>query len=472
MVGGTQASFGSLNFGSVELGDIRRTRRLAKLVDAMCRHPGGTLPDKLSKPSKLRAFYSLMDREEVTHRVLMDSHTAATKQTMAEEATADPGTVFLILHDATELDYTSKLSMAPELGQIGQGSQRGYICHNSLVIRAETKSVVGLSSQILHHRAKVPKKETDKQRRERQNRESRLWVHGVQKSGPAPAAAICVDISDSLSDTFEYMAYEVSHQRHFVLRSRENRNLVSPYHGEWHVQDAARKLPPMATYKIHMQQSAQHQERDATVHLAFATVEVKEPLVRSGDYTLKSVKLSVIRVWETDAPEGEKPLEWILLTNVPVMTITDARKRVAWYECRPIVEEYHKGLKTGCGIELMQFERVHRLEPAIAIISAVATTLLNLRDAARQPDADTRPATDVVDSEYVEVLVAHYHERLPLQPTILQFFKHVARLGGHQNRKCDGYPGWLTTWRGWMKLEAMVDGHRAARRMLKNSGKT
>src|SRR6266850_2652942 len=116
MDGSTQASFGALNFGSVDLGDIRRTRRLVKLVDAMCRHPGGTLPDKLSKPPELRSFYSLMNREEVTHRVLMDAHTAVTKRKMAEEAAADPGIVFLRLHDATELDYTSKLSMAPELG--------------------------------------------------------------------------------------------------------------------------------------------------------------------------------------------------------------------------------------------------------------------------------------------------------------------------------------------------------------------
>lgn len=472
MDGSSQASFGALNFGSVDLGDVRRARRLVNLVDTMCRHPGGTLPDKLSTPADLRAFYKLMNCEEVTHQVLMDAHTAATRQLMAEQSVSHPGIVFLTLHDATELDYTSKLSIAPELGQIGQGTHRGYICHNSLVVRADTKVVLGLSCQILHHRADVPKKETDKQRCERENRESRLWVQGASRSGPAPAGAMCVDISDSLSDTFEYMAFEISNQRFFVLRSRENRRLVTPCRGQWYVQDAARKLPSVATYEIHVQASPQRQERDATVHIAFARVEIKEPLVRSGEYTQKSLKMWVVRVWEKETPPGEEPLEWILLTNVPVMDISDAQQRVAWYECRPIVEEYHKGMKTGCSIELMQFERVHRLEPAIAIVSIMATKLLQMRDAARQPDADTRPATDVVDSEYVEVLVGHYHQRLTSKATVLQFYKHVARLGGHQNRKCDGFPGWLTLWRGWMKLEAMVDGHRAARRGRKKCGKT
>ena len=105
-------------------------------------------------------------------------------------------------------------------------------------------------------------------------------------------------------------------------------------------------------------------------------------------------------------------------------------------------------MKTGCAIEKMQFTTTERLEPAIAIISAVTTTLLNLRDAARAPDAETRAAKTVVDAEYVKVLSDHYGKRLGPNPTVANFYKHVARLGGHQNRKCDGFPGWITLWRG------------------------
>jgi hypothetical protein len=97
-------------------------------------------------------------------------------------------------------------------------------------------------------------------------------------------------------------------------------------------------------------------------------------------------------------------------------------------------------------------------------LSLYTTTLLRLRDAARAVDADTRPATEVVAGEYVEVLAAHYGSRVGSRPSILTFYKHVARLGGHQNRKGDGFPGWITLWRGWMKLQSMVDGYRAARR--------
>lgn len=455
-------SFGSRNFGAAVLGDQRRTDRLVTLVDAMCRHPGGTLPDKLNHPPDLRAFYRLMSRPEVTHAQVLGSHA---DQTRVQIAAHGPG-VLLRLHDATELDYTTKTTLLDQLGQIGQGTHRGYICHNSLAVWADTRETVGLVAQILHHRADVPPGETIKQSRERLDRESRLWVQGVQASGPAPAGVRCIDVSDSLSDTFEYLAYQVSHGGHFVLRARENRKLAESLAGAEYLFDAARRLPAVGHRQIVVLPSPQRRGRTTTVHVAFAPVRLAPPGKRLGEYDSRPLDLWVVRVWEEDTPAGEEPLEWILLTNVAVAEVTDAKERIAWYECRPIIEEFHKGMKTGCGIEGLQFETIERLEPAIAVLSAVATTLLQLRDAARAPDADLRPATAVVDAEYVEVLAEHYGKRVGARPSVLKFYMHVARLGGHQNRKSDGFPGWITLWRGWMKLQSMVDGYRAARKKL------
>lgn len=472
-------SFAEANFGQLDLGDKRRTARLVHSVAEVCRHPGGTLPDKLNRPAALRGFYRLMDQSEVTHQVLMDGHTAYTRRSIAALGS---GTV-LLLHDATELDYTSKKSLHGHLGQIGQGTRIGYICHNSLAVRADTGETLGLSSQILHHRAQVNKKETAAQKRQRQDRESRLWVAGAQASGPAPQGVQCVDVSDSLSDTFEYLAFEVTQGRHFVLRARENRRLAEPLLGQPYLFEAVRQLQAAGTHEVRVREKAAkktgrkpspgRQARATMAKVAFAPIRLARPCKRLGEYHCQSLDLWAVRVWEPVTPAGEEPLEWILLTNCPVLTLQDAFARIHWYELRWIIEEYHKGMKTGCSIEALQFEKIERLEPAIAVISAVATTLLRLRDAARAPDANTRPATEVVDAVYVETLAAHYGKRLGPRPMVKAFYMHVARLGGHQNRKCDGFPGWITLWRGWMKLQAMVDGYQAAR--LKTSftcGKT
>lgn len=472
MIGMDVLSFGQLNFGALDLGDVRRARRLAELADLMSRHPGGSLPEKLPDPPDLRAFYRLMDTDEVTHEVLMGGHTAATRQAMAKSAEA--GHVLLILHDATELDYTTLRTLKKDLGQIGQGTHRGYICHNSFVVQAEPQMALGLSSQILHHRANVPAKETSKEHRERKSRESRLWVTGAKQSGPAPAGSLCVDVSDSLSDTFEYMAFEVKQGRNFVLRSRENRKLDGPLENAEaeYLYPTVRRQRSVATRVVEVQATVKHKARQAKVNVSFTPVRIAPPSKRQGEYDDCPLDLWAVRVWEPNPPKNAEPLEWILLTNVPVDSAKAAIERVEWYEARWVIEDFHKGMKTGCGIEIMQFTKITRMEPAIAVLSALATTLLKVRDAARQPDADVRPATDVVAEEYVAVLAAHYRTRLTQQPTILQFYMHVARLGGHQNRKQDGFPGWITLWRGWMKLEDMVTGHRLGRARGKKLGIT
>ena len=56
-----------------------------------------------------------MNRSEVTHQAVIAGHSAQTRRSIAALGS---GTV-LLLHDATELDYTSKKSLTGRLGQIG-----------------------------------------------------------------------------------------------------------------------------------------------------------------------------------------------------------------------------------------------------------------------------------------------------------------------------------------------------------------
>jgi hypothetical protein len=461
----TTLSFGERTFSNIDLGDKRRTTRLIQSADDMCRHPGGTLPDKFPKPADLRAFYRLMNCATVTHELLLNAHADDTRRRVA----ACGADVVLVLHDATELDYTTRQALAERMGQIGQGTRRGYLCHNSLAVRLSADptqgtlvpETLGLLSQILHHRPHVRKNETKKEARERVSRESRLWRRGVQACGPVPAGVRCVDVSDSLSDTFEYMAHEVEQKRLFVLRAKENRRLAEPMGQEAYLFDAVRAVKAAGQRTLKVSASPGRKARTTQVQMAFTPVCIAPPGKKSGEYAAAPLDLWAVRVWEPNTPADEEPLEWILLSNCPVRTLHDALERVHWYELRWIIEEYHKGMKTGCGIETLQFDTLEAVEPAIAMLSAVATTLLRLRDAARAPDADRRLATEVVDRVYVEALASCYPSRLTSDATVLAFYMHVARLGGHQNRKGDGFPGWLTLWRGWTKLESVVTGFTA-----------
>ncbi len=115
-------------------------------------------------------------------------------------------------------------------------------------------------------------------------------------------------------------------------------------------------------------------------------------------------------------------------------------------------------------VKNLQFTSTARLDPMIMVLPAVAVTLLNLRAASRREDATTRPATDVVSIEYVQVLGGWRYKTVRDDLTVWEFFYALARLGGHQNRKHDKRPGWFVLRCGWTTLQAMLDGAEAIRR--------
>jgi len=457
----TRAGLGQAMFGHAELGDRRRTERLVTTFDQMRRHPGGSLPDKLASPADLKALYRLCASPRVTHQALIASMRQYTFGRIADHD--DP---VLIIHDATELDFTSHESLETDLGQIGKGTRCGYICHNVIAVDPSKGEAVGVIDQILHRRDEVPKGETLTQRRNRDSRESLLWVNGTAN---LPRDWRLVDVADQGASTFEFLEHEFNSGRRFVIRNGQVRKVYAghePIGDNRYLEEHVASLPELGRFTMDVQAQKGRKARvEATFGVRGGPILLLPPHARYGHHGNKPLPLYVVYVLEVSSPPaGEESIDWTLLTNEPVATFKDAWRVIDWYERRWIVEEYHKALKTGCGIEDMQFTAVERLQPAIALISAVALTLLNLRDASRRPDATTRRADTLLGPEYIEALSMWRHGKSCSDWTIHDFFFALARLGGHQNRRHDHRPGWIVLWRGWTKLQDKVDGYLAARR--------
>lgn len=454
--------FGQGHFGSARLGDARRTRRLVKVAQTLIENPTGTLPRRVRGHAELTALYRLMDAGGVTHESVLAPHRARTLALMRQTP------VVLVLHDSTELDYTSRTSLK-KLGQIGNGGGRGYVCHNSLAVTPQ-REVIGLANQVLHTRRRVPAGESPAAKRAHPGRESRLWPAACEAIGPAPGGCLWVDVADAGADTFEFAARELRNRRHFVVRSARDRNLA----GEDHVgadrlyrklYEYTRGLPDLGAREVAVAAVAgKSKARVAAVRVAAGPVSIAAPHFARGEVPggERSLDLWVVHVKEVDAPAGAEPLEWVLLSDLPAATPAGACRCVDYYECRPMVEEFHKGKKTGCQIEAAQFESEERLEPLIALLSVVSVVLLQLRQLARDPEARDTPADAVVPELYVRVLSAWRHGR-PQSMSVLEFCMALARLGGHLGRKGDGFPGWLTLWRGWADLLLMIKGVQALR---------
>jgi hypothetical protein len=204
--------------------------------------------------------------------------------------------------------------------------------------------------------------------------------------------------------------------------------------------------------------------RQACVSLAAAEVWVYPPWPESKRADARPpLRAWVQRIWEPSPPAGVEPLEWVLLGSLPVVRVPQLRQRQSWYALRwPTAEEFHQVEKTGCGEERLRFETAEAMAPMVALLSVVAVRLVQLRDAERHhPQA---PAAQVA-SALERQLVAAGPAEGPSAPvlTVQQFVRGVARLGGYLGRKGDGPPGWQTLWRGYRRLQDMVEGVRRLR---------
>lgn len=452
--------FASVHFGGAVLGDQRRSKRLMIVADQVMQHPEGTWPQKISDPDDLDAFYRLVNRPEVTHEGVLAPHRAQTLARM--QAATD---TVLILHDTSELDYSG---LAIDLGPIGGGLNRGYLCHNSLAVMP-TGEVLGLTNQILFRRPRVAKNERKAASARRKDRESRLWKRGSEATPAAPEGKLWVDVADRGADVTEFLAYEIEHGKHFLVRSKSNRRVLlqapdaeKPVPAKLH--DWLRQLPEQGRRALHVTSGPGRSARDTEVAVAFVKLQIRPPRQARGEHGRALLTVWAVRVWEPNPPAGVEPLEWMLLTNVAVNTVDDAWERVDWYKCRWILEDYHKTLKSGCSVEDMQFTTEDALQPSIAIVSVVAVGLLWLRGVSRTAEAHSRKASERFPPMMIRVLLAWRYPKEPPQVdvTVHEFCYALARLGGHQNRKSDGPPGIVVLWRGWTKLQLMTAGAAAA----------
>lgn len=476
-------SFGDMHFETVNLGDQRRNRRLPLLVDALVQHPGGTLPEKLPRPADLEAFYRLCAADEVTHEAVLASHRQLVLQKLQ-----DTRKYLLVVQDATELDYSSHHSLS-RVGQIGNGRGHGYVVQNALAIDPQQGVVLGLANQILHVRVNVPQNEKVAAKRKRKSRESRLWIRGTQE---LPSKPQVVDVCDRAADGFEFLEHEVRSNRTFVVRAHHDRNILIGHDVQTSQAASlisyARSLPAVGADETIVRIASPSGKkrrvakniapkdsnspgtyRTARLSICAAAVRLRSPHVRRGEHGRDPLSVWIVRIWESDPPAGFKPLEWFLLTNHPADDATAAKRVKNWYEWRWVIEEYHKGLKTGCAIEKLQMRDEARLDPAIGVLSIVALSLLQLRDAARRPDAKSRRAEEMVDPEAIQVLSAWLHQELREDWTVHEYYIALARLGGYRPRKnCP--PGWQVLWRGQTKLNLMLQGARTLQ-LLKHKPK-
>jgi len=441
---------GTKNFGTVDLGDVRLTRRLIHSAARIAAHPEKPF-NQVFDWNELRGFYNVCHKDTATLSALQKAHWQQTRQQMAEYPLA------LILHDTSEMDFTGHTALTGA-GPIGDGNGRGFLQHNSLAVVPEPKQVLGLAHQQWHVRKEAPKGEHTSKRKRRE-RESLLWLRGIEATGRPPEGCRWVDVGDRGADIYEAMVASQAQGHDFLFRVTQNRQVWATPEREalTNLRDHACGLPSRGCDRVDIPSRGGRAGRQATVELAAAPVWVPAPSGTRQRAAQPVVAAWVVRVWEAEPPAGVEGLEWILITSVPTRTLAELRERRDWYACRWMVEVFHDIEKNGCSEEDRRFETARRMEACLAILSVVAVRIFQLRTALECQPAE--PAEQVATREEIEVvrrLVEHKGGTF----TVEDFVRGVAGLGGFLGRKHDGNPGVKTLWRGYQRLQDLLLGYR------------
>ena len=174
------------------------------------------------------------------------------------------------------------------------------------------------------------------------------------------------------------------------------------------------------------------------------------------DKKLAPVEVTAILAREDNPPAGEDPIEWLLLSNLPVESFEDAHEKVQWYLCRWQIEVFFRILKSGCKVEQLQLQSRERIEVALALYLIVAWRVLYLTRLGRTvPDLCCEVAFSA--QEWQAVYLVSKRQKPPQQPPrLLEMLTLVACLGGYLARKGDGPPGPKTIWIGLQRTRDFV----------------
>lgn len=455
---------GGCSFGDAALGDVRRNRRLVQVAGAFqagaCSGGGGTISSVITDSHQAKAAYRLFDNSSVTHQAIVDAHCRHTRTLL------DVPGVTLLIEDSTAISLPNR-DASSGLGPIGEGFTCGFWLHTTLAVRYEESSdcakpdrlwPIGLAHQQAWTRAQQQpaqskSKESRHARQKRADRESTRWAVALALLPVRQQIdAQWIYVADRESDIYEVFGKCRAAAVSFVIRANQPRALSDKELGA-DVMSAAEAAPVRGKLKLELPR----QDRKVKLEVRSASIELRSPQ-RPG-VTPANFTLNVVRVREVDPPTGIEPIEWTLLTDLPVDTLANCQRVIGIYRARWMIEELHKGMKTGLGLELSQLSDYRRLSALAGLVSVTAVWLLQMKWSART-DED-RPLNAQEKKEAMVILLKKLHPPKD-EMTMGWLWISIAKLGGYQARKNDGPPGWLTLWRGWQTLQIMLQGFELA----------
>lgn len=435
------------------LGDPRRTRRLQRVADAMSRQPELSVPDLLTDPAELEAGYRLFRNENVGFNGVIEGHIKSTVERCAAQDRV------LVLHDTTEFAFDQRGDhMRTNLSQLRKRKQ-GFYGHFSIAVSADgLRAPLGLLACTPYvHLSQVDDVDAAFWGSYRSfDGEGGRWTAAIEATESRLGGRVrAVHVCDREADRNDVLRGLTSQGQGFVIRVFQRRCGVDGRLAK----DIVHATEVVARRKIELSERPvdgrrprdgfpARKRRKAEVSIRACAAELKTD---KGEH----IKLHLVRVLEDTPPDGEAPVDWVLMTSEPIDTVEDILLVVDMYRSRWLVEEYFKAIKTGCAYSKRQLDSAQTLLVVLGITTVLAWQLLTLRHLSRHQGQ--LPASAVVSDLQLRLLIAATPKlKWRKAPTVQDVARGIARLGGHH--RTNGSPGWQILGRGLRKLWTMTGG--------------
>jgi hypothetical protein len=415
----------------------------------------------------MRAAYRFFDNPKVTFAEILKPHFAATRQRLA----AQP--VVLLVQDTTEADLTRPQQQVEGSGPLDGGKRRGVFVHPLAAFTPDGTPLGTVAMQTWSREEPDPQKEPPRRDRPMEEKESFRWVQGLRAARAVaqelPQTQV-VCIGDSDADLYELFAEpRGTRPVEWLIRACRDRCVESETEAaQQKLRETVLVQPVLFTHTITVstrepktacetrQRRVGRAARSATVAVRAAAVTLRPPR-RSGGVVLPPVAVNVVLVSEPDPPADQPPVEWLLVTTLPIQTLEQVRQILQYYSVRWMVELLFRTWKSGCRIEDRRFECLDRLLPCLALYWIVTWRVLLLCRLGRSgPDLDCEVLFE--PAEWQSVWRVTQQEPVPeVPPKLGVMVRLVAQLGGYVNRpnRVDP-PGPQTVWLGLQRMHDLA----------------
>jgi len=453
----------------LQLGDARLNARARKIAQRMEQRPADSLPDQMANSAELEATYRFFANDSVTIDALLAPHVRSTHERM------EGHTVVRVLHDTSGFRFDGDRE---GLGPLGRGAA-GFYAHVALAVGAdelrEPLGVLGVHPYVQEkdppNRGLTPSQKTARARATpREEKISSRWEQlAAAVTEKAPRDVRLIHMMDQEADDYAAMAALKQDSLHFVIRGSSDRKLnfggaTAAEALAVHAAEIFRAVDvnPRSEKSAVANRKPPRVRRVAKLSIRYGTIVLNRGYAQSDQPTLT---VNAVHVFETAAPDGEEPIEWMLFTSEPIATREEAEAVVDHYRARWVIEEYFKAVKTGCAFEKRQLTTYDALLRALGLTIPLAWRLLVLRNLGRTNEPI--PASSVFDAEQLillRCLVESRGRRMPLEPTTVRdAMLAIAGIGGHI--KNNGDPGWQVLGRGYQRFLEAEEVWRLARGM-------